>query len=355
MAFTDIDNPKLYFQNKLYTGNSGTNAITLDGDENMQPDWIWIKERGGANSHVLTDVVRGITKQIYTNDTQAENTNSDTITAIGSDGFTLGNRADVNNNSDTYVAWNWKAGTSFTNDASSTGIGSIDSEGSVNQTAGFSICKFVGTGANATVKHGLNTAPTWIIFKDTTNTKDWFVYHQSISPANGQKLNQTGNPGADSGYFNNTATTTSVFSVGNGNTTNASSATMITYCFAEKQGYSKFGSYVGNGNADGTFIYTGFRPAWVMIKNTSASNDWFMIDNARDTLAPNNPVGRKSLEANDSAAEVTRTTKDMDFFSNGIKLRTSDGTQNTSGETYLFMAFAESPFVNSNGIPNNGV
>ena len=255
MAYTDIDKSTDYFNTVLYTGNaSAGHAITGVG---FQPDWVWIKRRGTTGGNMLTDSIRGVTKTIITNETGAEQTFANGLTAFGTDGFTVGSEGGFNS-SHTIVSWNWKAGTSFTNDASSTGIGSIDSEGSVNQTAGFSICKFVGTGANATVKHGLNSAPQFIIFKDTTNTKDWFVYHQDISPANGLKLNSTGNPSADSGYFNDTAPTTSVFSVGNGNTTNASSNNMIAYCFAEKKGYSKFGSYTGNGSTSGTYVHLGF-------------------------------------------------------------------------------------------------
>ena len=352
MAYTTIDNPELYFQTKLYTGNgtaigSGGLTVTFDGSENMQPDWVWIKNRDGTDWHDLFDSVRGVTKRLYSNSTNAENTNTEGLTAFGTNGFTVGNSGDVNTNTNNHVSWNWKAGTSFTNDASSTGIGSIDSSGSFNNDAGFSIVSFVGTGSNATVKHGLNSAPAWIIFKDRSASKDWFVYHQSYSPATGGKLNLTVNPGADSGYFNNTATTSSVFSVGNGNTTNASSNNMIAYCFAEKKGYSKFGSYVGNGSSDGPFIFTGFKPAWIMIKRTDTTGSWYILDNKRNTFN----VVTKYLKANETTADSTIDF--VDFTANGVKMKATGPDVNTSGATHIFMAFAESPFVNSNGVPNN--
>jgi hypothetical protein len=215
--------------------------------------------------------------------------------------------------------------------------------------------------ASQTVGHGLGVVPNMIISKnrDTSGSTygKWVVYSSFLPTANDKKLllNETATA-STTNEWGDADPTTSVYSVhtsGDGST-NHTSDKIIAYCFANVQGFSKCATYVGNGNADGTFVYCGFRPAWVMIKNTSSSNDWIIFDIKRDTLAPNNPVGRKSLEANDSAAEVTRTTKDMDYLSNGFKIRTSDGTQNTSGETYFFMAFAESPFVNSNGIPNNG-
>ena len=348
MAYTTIDNPELYFQTKLYSGNNSTNAITLDGSENMQPDWLWIKCRSNADSSQIVDSVRG-TNALRSDDTHAEaDISGNGFTSYDSDGFTLNGSnggGNVNNSGRTYVAWNWKAGTSFTNDASSTGIGSIDSSGSFNNDAGFSIVSFVGTGSNATVKHGLNSAPAWIIFKDRSAVKDWFVYHQSYSPATGGKLNLTVNPGADSGYFNNTATTSSVFSVGNGNTTNASSNNMIAYCFSEVKSFSKFGSYVGNGNTDGTFVHTGFKPAWVMIKRTDGTNSWVIYDNKREGYN----VDNDALQANGNNAEGT--SDDIDLLSNGFKMRTSGVGENGSANSYIYMAFAESPFVNSKGVP----
>ena len=348
MAYTDIDDPSAYFQTKLYTGTNNELVLTFDGNSDLQTDMIWTKNRSRASTnHVLSDTVRGIGKGLYPDLTNVEG-DTNYVSAISSDGYTIvaTDSVEINRLNDTFVSWNWKAGTSFTNDASSTGIGSIDSAGSFNNDAGFSIVSFVGTGSNATVKHGLNSAPAWIIFKDRSASKDWFVYHQSISPATGQKLNSTANPSADSTYFQNTAPTSSVFSIGNANTVNASSNNMIAYCFAEKKGYSKFGSYTGNGNADGTFIYTGFKPAFLIVKNTTESgNGWQIFDNKRDPF--NLADGR--MFANSNAAEDTDVS--FDVLSNGIKMRQSFGSKNKAANVYIYMAFAENPFVTSTKVP----
>jgi hypothetical protein len=341
MAYTTVDNPELYFQTKLYTGNSGTNAITLDGSENMQPDWIWIKERGATGFHVLTDVVRGITKQLYTNDNQVENTNSFSITAIGSNGFTLGNRADVNNNSDTYVAWNWLAGGT----ASSNTDGSITSTVSANTTSGFSIVSYSGTGSNLDFGHGLGAVPDWFMIKNRDVDQAWRVYHKSIGFTKRLVLSETGAESASAVGLNGSPSSSLIYLDTSTDCTNASGQDYICYAFAEKKGYSKFGSYTGNGNADGTFVYTGFRPAFVMFKSTSTTGGWEIHDNKRDTFNPSS----KRLFPHLSNAEATEDY--VDFVSNGFKFRTTDATGNTSGTSYIYMAFAENPFVTSTGIP----
>jgi len=356
MAYTTIDNPELYFQIKTYTGTGSSQAHTFDGSEDMQPDFLWIKSRSNNANPGLFDSVRGTTKLLSSPSTDAETTISSELTSFDSDGFTLGSGGGgyTNQNSGrTYVAWGWKAGGS----ASSNSNGSITSSVSANTTAGFSIVSYTGTGSNATIGHGLGSVPAWIITKGRdTAGNNWAVYHHKNTSAPETEylaLNGTNATVDQANYWNDTAPTSSVFTVGSQVDTNKGSEAMIAYCWAEIKGFSKFGSYTGNASTNGPYIHTGFRPSYVIIKNTSTSNDWFTIDIKRDTLGPNNPVGRKSLEANDSAAEVTRTTKDMDFLSNGIKLRTADGTQNNSGENYVYMAFAENPFVNSNGVPNN--
>ena len=353
MAYTTIDDPTAYFQTKLYTGNSSTQSITFDGNTNMQPDWVWIKSRSVTEWHQVHDSVRGVAKYLFTNTNSVENERdpNDQVTSFNSNGFSLGAGANDSVNSDggSYASWNWKAGTSFTNDASSTSIGSIDSAGSVNGTAGFSIIRWSGTGSNATIAHGLGSAPKMMIIKRLTGgTEQWIVYHQAISPAKHLFLNLTDAENADTNNFQNTATTSSVFSVGTYNQMNASGTNnMIAYCFAEKQGYSKFGSYTGNGNADGTFVYTGFKPAWLMLKKSSASgNSWQIFDNKRDT---GNALDN-TLEANDSTVEATGTDR-LDFLSNGFKIRTNGSAQNASGATLIYMAFAENPFVTSTGVP----
>jgi hypothetical protein len=343
MAYSTIPKGSLHMNPKLYTGNGSTNAITGVG---FQPDWVWIKKRNGTTSHVLTDIVRGITKQIYSNDSQAENTNSDTITAIGSDGFTLGNRADVNNNSDTYVAWNWKAN----------GQGSANTDGSinttytsVNTTAKFSISKYTGNASSgATIGHGLGSVPKMIMVKNLSIASNWLVYNYSMS-ANGDYalfLDSYSVKDNSQDYWGDTTPTSSVFSVGARQEANGSGNSMIAYCFSDVQGYSKSGIYTGNGNADGTFVYLGFKPAFVMIKATGLSENWWIMDSKRST----SNVVQNLLQANLSAAEVVGNANIYsDMLSNGFKLRGSDGAFNSSGQNYIYMAFAENPFVATSG------
>ena len=346
MAYSTIPKGSLHMNPKLYTGNGSTNAITGVG---FQPDWVWIKKRNGTTSHVLTDIVRGITKQIYSNDSQAENTNSDTITAIGSDGFTLGNRADVNNNSDTYVAWNWKAN----------GQGSANTDGSinttytsVNTTAKFSISKYTGNASSgATIGHGLGSVPKMIMVKNLSIASNWLVYNYSMS-ANGDYalfLDSYSVKDNSQDYWGDTTPTSSVFSLGARQEANGSGNSMIAYCFADVQGYSKFGSYVGNGNADGPFIYTGFSPSFIMGKRTDSTGPWWMLDNKRDGYN----VTNRYLLADDSRAEGTDAEYNTDFLSNGWKARYSNGNFNASGGSYIYMAFAEAPLVGTNNIPAN--
>ena len=347
MAYTTIDNPELYFQTKLYTGNGGTQSITLDGSENMQPDWVWLKRRDSADNHNTFDSVRGATHRLITNLNNAQDTVTNMLTSFNSDGFSVGSHEGVNGSSMTYASWNWKAGTSFTNDASATGVGSIDSAGSVNTDAGFSIISFTDGGSNATIAHGLGVVPKVIIIKNRAASEGWYSYWQPLGNDKQLRLNSTA-ASADAGsMWNDTTPTSSVFSLDT-NTAGLSSGNYISYCFAEKKGYSKFGSYTGNGNADGTFVYTGFKPAFVLIKVTSTTNDWEIHDNKRGSSNVINAI----LQPNLSDAEST-SGREIDFLSNGFKLRNSGTQNNLSGGTFIYMAFAESPLVNSNGIPNN--
>ena len=336
-----IDDPSAYFQTALYTGDGNAQTITNDGNSDLQPDWVWISMRSHADNKIWYDSVRGVTKRLVSNLNSAEATVSDMVTAFNSDGFSVGTNSNVTGDGKTFAAWQWKAGTSFTNDASSTGIGTIDSTGSVNDTAGFSICTHTGTGSNATIKHGLSTAPKMIITKKRSASGGWQVGHESIGWQNGIYLEDTSASTGDAGAWNSTAPTSSIFSVGTSSFTNQSSATYVSYIFSEKQGYSKFGSYTGNGNADGTFIYTGFKPAFIMVKNTSTGG-WQLRDNKRTTFN----LLTNLLYANSTSAE--QTTDGIDFLSNGWKLRNSAGDNNASGGTYIYMAFAENPFVASN-------
>jgi hypothetical protein len=350
MAYTTIDNPELYFQTKLYTGNSTQTAITLDGSENMQPDWVWIKTRSVSNGHTLIDSIRGVTKRLASHNNQAEVTDSTMFVSFDSDGFTLGSDTNdyTNYNNQTHAAWNWKAGTSFTNDASSTGIGTIDSSGSVSDTAGFSIISYTGSGSAATIAHGLGSAPNVVIIKRRNTTGEWVFGHTSLGFTKFIEFNSSGASQTSSTRFNDTAPTSSVFSIGTAADTNTSGGTYIAYCFAEKKGYSKFGSYTGNGNADGSFIYLGFKPKLVIIKRTTGSSYSWHLQNSEDDGA--NPTNY--LVADTTAAEVS--SYPLDFLAQGFKPRNSLGGFNGSGAPYIYMAFAESPFVNSAGaVPTN--
>jgi len=348
-VYTQIDNPELYFQVKAFSGTGSSNAVTLDGDTDMQPDLVWIKNRTAAEEHRIHDAVRGANKLLRSNGDYAEATTSQDVMSFNSDGFTVGTESAVNASGQNIASWNWKAGTSFTNDASATGIGSIDSSGSVNETAGFSIVSYTGSGSAATVKHGLSTTPNMMIIKNrVTASKDWQVYSPVNDPTDALALNQTDATGDSNVYWNDTAPTSSVFSVHSG-ATNTSGAATIGYIFSERQGYSKFGRYIGNANADGPFIYTGFKPAMVILKLSSvAGENWYIFDNKRDT----DNVMTQILYPNLGNAEATGTTN-IDFLSNGFKLRNAGDFLNGSGRTNIYACFAENPFVNSNGVPCN--
>jgi len=348
MSYTNgLDKPSDYFSTKLYTGNGSTNAITGVG---FQPDWVWIKNRPDARDHQIYDSVRGTTKVIGSDRTSAEATVSNGLTAFGSDGFTVGADSNVNDNGDSHVAWNWLA----SNTTASNTQGDITSTVSANTTSGFSIVSYTGTGSTATVGHGLGATPSMIIIKERNNATSWIVYHHKNTSAPATDyllLNSTQATDDYADYFNDTEPTSSVFTIDTAGDINGSSDTYIAYCFAEKKGFSKFGSYTGNGNADGTFVYTGFKPAFVIRKVTSASSDWLMQDNKRSESGGSNQI-RNYLFPNSSQAEVSNQDYfNIDFLSNGFKMRSTDGGANGSGQTYIYMAFAENPFVTSTGIP----
>jgi hypothetical protein len=350
MAYTTIDNPELYFQTKLYAGNGSSQSITFDGSENMQPDWVWIKSRTDTRKHNLYDSVRGTNKRLVSNATSAEDEPDSNagVNAFNSDGFTVGSETDVNGSSRNFVSWNWLAGGS----ASSNSDGSITSSVSASTTAGFSIVSYTGTGSNATIGHGLNSSPKMVIVKDRDNSSyAWHVYHVGVGATKTIYLNLSNTPDTNSIYWNNTTPTSSVFSVGTSVTTNNSGDKFIAYCFADVKGYSKFGSYTGNGTSgNGAFIYTGFSPAFVIYKNANATYHWGMFDNKRNSFN----VVDDLLFPNLNNAEQTGGRK-IDMLSNGFKVRATDDISdiNGSGNTIIYMAFAESPFVNSKGVPNN--
>jgi hypothetical protein len=337
-AYTTINKPSLHFNTKLYTGNGGTQSITGVG---FQPDWTWIKKRSGVGSHSLFDSVRGVTKLISSNTTNAEATLSGGLTAFGTDGFTVGSDGDVNGNSATYVSWNWKANGA----GSSNTDGSINTTAtSVNTTAGFSISTYEGTGSAATVGHGLGVTPAVVLVKNIDASQNWLMYHQGIGATKYARLNLSNGQGTSSGPWNNTAPTSSVFSIGADGAVTGSGQTHVAYCFSEVRGYSRFGYYTGNNNADGPYVYTGFKPAFVLIKNTADSADWTINDTARN---PEN-VNNLRLFPNTNVSENSGSNS-MDMYSNGFKLRSTDGGNNGNGHVMIYMAFAENPLVDSTG------
>jgi len=461
MAYTTIDDPTIFFNTIIYTGDGTSKTITGVG---FQPDWVWGKGRNSNSAHLLTDSVRGATKTLYSNATSAEVTSSTaSLTGFTSDGYTVDSASNYNVNSRTQVNWNWLAGGSapaitytvkvvsdsgnkyrfddfgtsavtldlqeggtytfdqsdssnsghplrfsttsngthgggseYTTGVTTTGTpgyagaktvitvaasaptlyyyctnhslmggqantnstfgssnfsGSIQSTVSAGITQGMSIVSYTGTGANATVGHGLGSVPKMIIIKNRDDTDSWRVYHASTGNGGSLMLNLTNAFASDSTMWNNTSPTSSEFSLGDHDNVNGNSHKFIAYCFAEKKGYSKFGSYVGNGSSSGSMIVTGFKPAWVMIKRTDTANDWNIQDSKRTDY---NGKQTTSLQANTNSSESTIGTDfRRDILSNGFKIRNDGAETNASGGTYIYMAFAESPFVNSSGVPNN--
>ena len=329
----------------LYTGNNAARSIT--NAAGFQPDLVWMKDRTTAYSHMLYDSVRGVgtTKMLSSNLDFAEgaNPNFANLTSFDTTGFSLGTTVStnvINNTGDAFVAWQWQAGQGTT---SSNTNGSITSTVSVNPTAGFSVVTYTGTGANATVGHGLGVAPKVVVVKGRTNVADWQMYHVSLGIGATINLNAISARFLSANYWGASAPTSSVFGVGTLSGNNNSSTTYVAYCFADIDGYSKFGSYTGNGSTDGAFIYTGFRPRFVMVKQTNDVGNWIIWDTARSTY---NQM-QLYLSPNSSSQELNNAVVSIDSVSNGFKCRTSDNDINGNGDTYIYMAFAENPFRNS--------
>jgi len=340
-----INKPTDYFNTVLYTGNGSTQSITGVG---FQPDWVWIKARSATRDHNLYDSVRGATKWLDSQQTLAEDTFTNGLTSFDSDGFSVGDLIKSNNNSETYASWNWLA----SNTTASNTDGSITSTVSANTTSGFSIVSYTGTGSTATVGHGLGVTPKMIITKNRSSVETWRPYHVALGAGQALALNDVNATDTDAAYWSNTEPTSSVFTVGTTAGTNGSGNSMIAYCFAEVKGFSKFGSYIGNGNADGTFIYTGFKPAFVIFKKTSAVGNWAMLDSTRSyanvanhTLATNSSNAESSFGGGES---VFGASNKVDIVSNGIKIREASDYNNASGATFIYMAFAEEPLVGDN-------
>ena len=357
MAYTTIDDPSEYFQTALYTGNESGQSITNDGNSDLQPDWVWIKNRGDAHGHQLQDSTRGVGKALETNNTDAEATGTvpDNFTSFNSDGFSLGGSGHqkYNDQDDTYVAWQWKANGGTT---SSNNDGSYTSTVQANTTAGFSIVKYgdassFSASTPATVGHGLGKTPKWIIIKNLDGSRSWGVHHVSNGAGKIIYLDLTNAVASSTGFDNGTLPSSSVFTVNTLNVANGNNLEYIAYCFAEIQGYSKFGSYKGNGGSSGAFSYTGFKPAWLMIKrqDSSTNGDWTIYDNKRSNIGNGDNENNDFLRANDSATEASASG--LDILSNGFKIRSTSSRVNANNSVYIYMAFAEHPFVSSKGVP----
>ena len=352
MAYTTIDDPSAHFQTVLYTGTGSARSVTNNGNSDLQPDLVWAKNRNDSYDHVLADSNRGTTKTIFSSQSWAETTNTNALSSFDSNGFSIGGNSGGWNFSSakTYVAWQWKANGGTT---SSNTDGSLTSTVQANTDAGFSIVTYSNPStANNTIGHGLGVQPEVIIFKNTVDVVDWHVASKYLTNYRtyGMQLNSDNSQAIYSNAMNSTEPTSSVFSVGGISRTGDNGNEVVAYCFASKQGYSKFGKYVGNGSTtNGPFVYTGFKPAFVMIKAINATKNWVMVDNKR--IIVNGDV--YLLYANTNGAEVQSPSSGahIDLLSNGFKIYDNWTLTNQNGVSYLYMAFAENPFVTSTGIP----
>ena len=348
MSYTNgLDDPSAHFQVKTYTGTSGIHDVTLDGNSDMQPDWVWFKNRDVNYVHQLYDSSRGVTKALYSNGTNAEVTISNGLTRFDPDGFRVTSAAAINENS--IVCWNWHANAGST---SSNTDGSITSTVQANQDAGFSIITYTGTGGGETFGHGLGVAPDMWIVKRRSSTGSWAVGFNDADILGGTSkyliLQGTGATSTYSNFWGSSPASSTVMRIAGDATIGGSGSTYVAYAFAAKQGYSKFGKYIGNGSTDGTFVYTGFKPAFILFKKSSDSGDnWMMYDHKR----PGFNVTDEALHPNSDAVEYDNANANLDILSNGFKLRSTFGWVNQNTHTYIYMAFAENPFVTSTGIP----
>ena len=363
MAYTTIDDPSQYFQTDIHTGDGSGSTETFDGNSDLQPDFLWFKSRSVTGDHGWVDTLRSKPssnnsfKILRSNSDSAEisvNSGSD-FTAMNSDGYTYGSvhYLDLATNNSQNTVWGWKCngGTTATNND-----GSYTSTVQANTTAGFSIVKYgdatsFTASTPATVGHGLGKAPKWVVIKNLDGTRDWGVHHAGLTDA--QKiiyLNLTNAEANSSGFMNSTAPSSTVFTVNTLNVANGNNLEYIAYCWAEIQGYSKFGKYEGNGESNGTFAYTGFKPAWLMIKrsDSSTNGDWAIYDNKRSASGGGNE-NNKFLRANGTDTEASASG--LDILSNGFKIRSTSSRVNANNSIYIYMAFAEQPFVSSKGVP----
>ena len=341
--YTTIDDPSEYFQVETYTGGGSNSTVTFSGNSNLQPDWLWIKRRNADYGHNVFDTTRGIAKLMEMDNVNAENTNQTWISSVGSDSFTIGvNEHNLSNSAGEYVAWAWKVNGGTT---SSNTDGGINSTVQVNTTAGISIITFTTDGTTNTVGHGLGVKPDVVIYKSRSTGGGWLLITDKINGSMDYGYINSSDDFADIGYDANTSTLVQY--------NNNNGITNVAYCFKQIQGFSKFGAYYGNGQStEGPFVYCGFKPAWVMIKNTQTDNrNWYIYDNKRRTFNPN------GLKINADTAGQEATDQAIDMHSNGFRVRPgalgSYGTSNINHSSqYLFyMAFAENPFVSSEGTP----
>ena len=339
MAYISFQ-PKDYFNTVLHTGNGSELAVSGVG---FEPDLTWIKNRSNVDFHVLTDTVRGATKYVRSNDGTLETTNAEGLKSFDSDGYTLGTQNQVNENTADFAGWNWKGATT----AVPSGGTITPTACSFSATAGFGIYAYAGNATSgATIAHGLGAVPKMLIIKERSDGASWCVYHERTGNDYILNLNDSGGgSGGTSGHWNDTTPTSTVFTIGNSSELNDGSETYVAYAFADVKGYSKFGGYTGNGTADGAFIYTGFRPAFVLIKSTSGAGAWAMFDDKRDGYN----IDNDHVSANTTAVEQTDDV--LDIVSNGFKMRSTTNMVNGSGWTYVYMAFAKNPIVSSNGVP----
>ena len=348
MAYTTIDDSSVYFQTAIWTGDgASSNAITNGGNSDLQPDWLWIKNRsssGGTGPHIVFDSTRGPTKDLHINNNEAEHTNSNTCKSFNTDGFTVGDSGTVNNNTDNFVAYQWKANGGTTtsgagNDSVSTSAHQADT------TAGFSIVTWTGNGSdNATVKHGLSVKPTMILTKRRDDTGHWQGNNWVSEQDYAQKLKWNDTDAQTSSDDFVKSADSSVFTLGTDADVNANGGTYVGYCFAEVQGFQHFGQYTGNGNVEGPFIYTGFAPAFIIVKRWDSTTSWHLYDSGRQDF---NDAARPTFKVNDNDADFDKA---IDFCASGFKIRDTTSDANSAGGAYVYWAVAKRPFVSSEGV-----
>ena len=352
MAYTTIDDPSAHFQTKIYTGNGSSQSLTFDGNSDMQPDWLWTKSRGDNSDPIIRDTSRGISERLLVHASDAAGGATGT-TAFNSDGFSLDSTGTVNANSQTFVAWGWKANGGTSNASAAESGSNVAYNFQVNTTSKFMINIYTGIGSNSTLNLGNQFTPAWMIFKNRSQADDWVVYHHkntSNPHTDHLHLNNTNATSDDEQMFEDVVFAADEINLGTNHEVNADGENYVAYAFASVQGFSKFGSFIGNGSSDGAFVYTGFKPAWILWKGSDLAENWIMYDTKRD---PTNLAFHR-LDAERTNAESTNTGSTnpiLDILSNGFKMRGSGDVNNGDGHPYIYAAFAEHPFVSSKGVP----